>query len=138
MVGSRRTGRSDTRLRLGECAEGVTARRPRFGLRASVAPCEKPAARKRRFLTDGQGRTLVSFRYDRKTGRPVRVTDRLGNLLDYDADGNCTRLSRRAGGIFSSAEPVRSFAYDRRGRLASVSELDGKWDVSHGATEARS
>ncbi len=79
-----------------------------------------------RTVTDGQDRTLVSFRYDRKTGKPVRVTDRLGNhrLLDYDADGRCTKLSRRAGGVFASAEPVRSFAYDRQGRLAAVSELD--------------
>ena len=79
-----------------------------------------------RTVLDGHDRTLVSFRYDRKTGKPVRVTDRLGNhrLLDYDADGNCTRLSRRAGGILASAEPVRSFAYDRAGRLAAVSELD--------------
>ena len=90
-----------------------------------------------------------------------RVTDRLGNhrLLDYDADGNCTRLSRRAGGILASAEPVRSFAYDRynrlvattdpcgivtrrtyadHGGLATVERLDGKVEVSHGATEARS
>ena len=79
-----------------------------------------------RTVLDGHDRTLVSFRYDRKTGRPVRVTDRLGNhrLLDYDADGRCTKLSRRAGGLLSSAEPVRSFAYDRKGRLTVVSELD--------------
>ena len=79
-----------------------------------------------RTVLDGHDRTLVSFRYDRKTGKPVRVTDRLGNhrLLDYDADGRCTRLSRRAGGLLSSAEPVRSFAYDRKGRLTAVSELD--------------
>ena len=79
-----------------------------------------------RTVLDGHDRTLVSFRYDRKTGKPVRVTDRLGNhrLLDYDADGRCTRLSRRAGGILASAEPVRSFAYDRAGRLTVVSELD--------------
>ena len=134
-------------LRLVGRAEGVTARRPRFSLRASVAPCEKSVS---------------------------RVTDRLGNhrLLDYGADGSCTRLSRRAGGILASAEPVRSFAYDRAGRLAAVSfaydrynrlvattdpcgivtrrtyadhgglakveRLDGKVEVSHGATEARS
>ena len=79
-----------------------------------------------RTVLDGHDRTLVSFRYDRKTGKPVRVTDRLGNhrLLDYDADGRCTKLSRRAGGLLSSAEPVRSFAYDRKGRLTAVSELD--------------
>ena len=79
-----------------------------------------------RTVLDDNDRTLVSFRYDRKTGKPVRVTDRLGNhrLLDYDADGRCTKLSRRAGGLLSSAEPVRSFAYDRKGRLTAVSELD--------------
>ena len=78
-----------------------------------------------RKVVDGRGRDLVSFRYDARTGRPVRVTDRLGNsrLLEYDGKGNCTRLSRRAG-LSLAAEPVRAFAWDRQGRLASVSELD--------------
>ncbi len=78
-----------------------------------------------RKVVDGRGRNLVAFRYDRKTGKPVRVTDRLGNkrLLEYDAKGNCTRLSRRADWS-PLAEPVRSFSYDRRDCLASVSELD--------------
>ncbi len=78
-----------------------------------------------RKVMDGRKRDLVDFRYDKATGRPVRVTDRLGNrrILEYDADGNCVKLSRRAG--WSLAEkPVRSFAYDRQGRLVGVSELD--------------
>ena len=55
----------------------------------------------------------------------MRVTDRLGNkrILEYDAKGTCTKLSRRADWSLSE-EPVRSFAYDRRDRLKFVSELD--------------
>ena len=77
-----------------------------------------------RKVVDWRGRDAVSFRYDRATGKPVRVTDRLGNhrILEYDGAGNCVRLSRRAGWTLST-EPVRSFSYDRAGRLASVSEL---------------
>lgn len=79
-----------------------------------------------RKVVDGRDRDLVSFRYDRAGGKPVRVTDRLGNsrLLDYDGRGNCVKLSRRADGAFAS-EPVRAFSYDRQDRLAAVSELDG-------------
>ena len=78
-----------------------------------------------RKVADGRGRDLVAFRYDKKSGKPVRVTDRLGNkrFLEYDERGNCTKLSRRADWSLS-ADPVRAFAYDRRDRLASVSELD--------------
>ena len=78
-----------------------------------------------RKVMDGRKRDLVDFRYDKATGRPVRVTDRLGNrrILEYDADGNCVKLSRRAGWSLAG-EPVRSFAYDRQGRLVGVSELD--------------
>ena len=78
-----------------------------------------------RKVVDWRGRDAVSFRYDRASGKPVRVTDRLGNhrILEYDGAGNCVKLSRRAGWTVST-EPVRSFSYDRAGRLASVSELD--------------
>lgn len=78
-----------------------------------------------RKVVDGRGRDLVAFRYDKKTGKPVRVTDRLGNkrILEYDAKGNCTKLSRRADWSLAE-EPVRAFAYDRQDRLSSVSELD--------------
>ena len=78
-----------------------------------------------RKVVDGRGRDLVDFRYDKTTGKPVRVTDRLGNkrLLEYDGRGNCVKLSRRADWSLSE-EPVRSFAYDRQDRLVGVSELD--------------
>ncbi|MDY5597322.1 MAG: hypothetical protein SPG40_07480, partial [Kiritimatiellia bacterium] len=42
-----------------------------------------------RKVVDWRGRDAVSFRYDRATGKPVRVTDRLGNhrILEYDGAG---------------------------------------------------
>ena len=78
-----------------------------------------------RKVVDGRGRDLVDFRYDKTTGKPVRVTDRLGNkrVLEYDTKGNCVKLSRRADWSLSE-EPVRSFVYDRQDRLVGVSELD--------------
>ena len=78
-----------------------------------------------RKVVDGRGRDVVSFRYDKATGKPVRVTDRLGNnrYLEYDDKGRCTKLTRRADWSLTQ-EPVRSFGYDRQGRVASVSELD--------------
>ncbi len=78
-----------------------------------------------RKVVDGRGRDVVSFRYDKATGKPVRVTDRLGNnrYLEYDDNGNCTKLTRRADWTLTR-EPVRSFGYDRQGRVTSVSELD--------------
>ena len=78
-----------------------------------------------RKVVDGRGRDMAAFRYDKATGKPVRVTDRLGNnrYLEYDDNGNCTKLTRRADWTLTR-EPVRSFAYDRLGRLSAVSELD--------------
>ena len=73
----------------------------------------------------GERSDLAEFRYDKKSGNPTIVKDRLGNsrYLEYDADGNCVKLTRRAAWEWTK-EPVRSFAYDRQGRLAAVSELD--------------
>ena len=78
-----------------------------------------------RKVIDGRGRDVVAFRYDKATGKPVRVTDRLGNnrYLEYDAKGRCTKLTRRADWTLTQ-EPVRSFGYDRQGRINAVSELD--------------
>ena len=78
-----------------------------------------------RKIVDGRGRDIAAFRYDKSTGRPVRVTDRLGNnrYLEYDEKGRCTKLTRRADWSLVQ-EPVRSFGYDRQGRVVSVSELD--------------
>ena len=78
-----------------------------------------------RKVVDGRGRDLVAFRYDKMSGKPIRVTDILGNkrLLEYDERENCTKLSRRADWS-PVAEPVRSFAYDRNNRLTEILELD--------------
>ena len=39
-----------------------------------------------RKVVDGKGRDVVSFRYDKSTGRPTRVRDRLGNDLNLEWD----------------------------------------------------
>ena len=90
---------------------------------------------KLRKVVDGRGRDITQFRYDKHTGRPVRVTDRLGNnrYLEYDNKGNCVRLTRRAGWTLSQ-EPVRSFAYNRSGLMTSVSELDAEGNPVRTAT----
>ena len=46
-----------------------------------------------RKVVDGRGRDVVSFRYDKATGRPVRVRDRLGNdrVFEYDGAGRPVR-----------------------------------------------
>ena len=90
---------------------------------------------KLRKVVDGRGRDITQFRYDKHTGRPVRVTDRLGNnrYLEYDNKGNCVRLTRRAGWTLNQ-EPVRSFAYNRSGLMTSVSELDAEGNPVRTAT----
>ena len=76
-------------------------------------------------VVDGRGRDVVSYRYDAKTGRPVRIRDRLGNdrLFEYDGAGRLVRESRRARGV-SAIEPVKSLAYDLRDNPVAVSLLD--------------
>ena len=84
-----------------------------------------------RLVEDGRGRDLVRLRFDRATGLPTRVTDALGNVrhLEYDADGNCTRVLRRSGWL-SGKEPVRAFAHDAVGRVTAVSELDSEGNAA--------
>ena len=78
-----------------------------------------------RKVVDGRGRDVVSYRYDRMTGRPTRVRDRLGNdvNLEWDAEGRLVRETRRLAGA-SAEEPVRAVARDKAGNPASVSILD--------------
>ena len=78
-----------------------------------------------RKVVDGRGRDVVSFRYDKTTGRATRVRDRLGNdrNFEYDAAGRLVRETRRAAGA-PDAEPVRAFTYDKTGKPVSVSQLD--------------
>ena len=78
-----------------------------------------------RKVTDGKGRDVVSFRYDKATGRPTRVRDRLGNdvNLEWDDAGRPARETRRVAGS-AQEEPVRAIACDKAGNPISVSELD--------------
>ncbi len=78
-----------------------------------------------RKVVDGKGRDVVSFRYDKATGRATRVRDRLGNdrNFEYDGAGHLVRETRRSADS-SDVEPVRAFACDKAGNPVSVSQLD--------------
>ena len=78
-----------------------------------------------RKVVDGKGRDVVSFRYDKATGRATRVRDRLGNdrNFEYDGAGHLVRETRRSADS-SNVEPVRAFACDKAGNPVSVSQLD--------------
>ena len=78
-----------------------------------------------RKVVDGKGRDVVSFRYDRMSGRPTRIRDFLGNdrLFEWDASGRLSRQSRRAADS-PAVEPVRSFFRDKAGNAVAVAELD--------------
>ena len=78
-----------------------------------------------RKIVDGEGKDLVSYRYDAKSGNVTRVRDRFGNDRDfsYDAEGRLAKASRRAHGE-RAVEPVASFAYARGRDPAAVSVLN--------------
>ena len=138
-VGTGGSERWGVRLRLVGRAEGVTARRPRFGLRASVAPCEKTTSRVRRRLAkvvDENGHE-IAFGWDRfglasrltaagqltsatrgADGLVAEVTASVTGRVDrtvrreHDAHGRLTRVAYAKG-------EVETFAYDRWGRLSA-------------------
>jgi len=78
-----------------------------------------------RKIVDGEGKDLVSYRYDAKSGNVTRVRDRFGNDrdFDYDSDGRIARASRRAHGE-RTVEPVASFAYAKGREPVAVSLLN--------------
>ena len=78
-----------------------------------------------RKVVDGEGRDLVSYRYDAKSGNVTRVRDRFGNDRDfeYDAEGRLARATRRAHGE-RTVEPVASFAYGKGREPVAVSLLN--------------
>ena len=88
-----------------------------------------------RKVVDGRGRDVIDFRYDKSTGRPIRVRDRLGNDINFewDALANISRQTRRTAGS-SIIEPVRSYVCDKSGNPVSVSELDANGKVVRTAT----
>jgi len=77
-----------------------------------------------RKIVDGEGKDLVSYRYDAKSGNVTRVRDRFGNDRDfsYDAEGRLARATRRAHGE-RTVEPVASFAYGKGREPVAVSLL---------------
>ena len=90
-----------------------------------------------RKVVDGKGRDVVSFRYDKSTGRPTRVRDRLGNdvNLEWDDAGRPVRETRRVAGS-ADVEPVRSFTCDKAGDVVAASVLDADGKAVRTATAA--
>ena len=78
-----------------------------------------------RQIVDGRGRTVVSYRYDKLSGRELRGRDMAGNDLNYayDKAGNLELVTRR-GAEQSDPEPVARFAYDAKGNLTAAMRLD--------------
>ena len=78
-----------------------------------------------RKIVDGEGKELVSYRYDAKSGNVTRVRDRFGNDrdFDYDSDGRLARASRRAHGE-RTVEPVAAFSYAKGREPVAVSLLN--------------
>ena len=78
-----------------------------------------------RKIVDGEGKDLVSYRYDAKSGNVTRVRDRFGNDRDfeYDAEGRLARASRRARGE-RTVEPVAAFSYAKGREPVAVSLLN--------------
>ena len=77
-----------------------------------------------RKIVDGEGKDLVSYRYDAKSGNVTRVRDRFGNDRDfsYDAEGRLVKATLRAHGE-RTIEPVASFAYGKGREPVAVSLL---------------
>ena len=86
-----------------------------------------------RKIVDGEGKDLVSYRYDAKSGNVTRVRDRFGNDRDfeYDAEGRLAKATRRAHGE-RTVEPVAAFAYAKGREPVAVSLLsaDGTFAVT--------
>ena len=78
-----------------------------------------------RKIVDGEGKDLVSCRYDAKSGNVTRVRDRFGNDRDfsYDAEDRLVKATRRAHGE-RTVEPIASFAYGRGREPVAVSLLN--------------
>ena len=78
-----------------------------------------------RKIVDGRGRDVLNYRYDKLSGRVIRVRDMVGNDLnfEYGQNGKPARVTRRAADQ-DAPEPVRSFTYDHENNLTSVSSLN--------------
>ena len=78
-----------------------------------------------RQIVDGRDRVVVSYRYDKLTGKVLRVRDMAGNDLNfsYDSAGNLEFASRRAADA-SEAEGIFRWKYDGNGRPLEMMRLD--------------
>ncbi|MBS1370010.1 MAG: RHS repeat protein [Lentisphaeria bacterium] len=83
-----------------------------------------------RQIVDGRGRTVVSYRYDKLSGRELRVRDMAGNDVNfaYDKAGNLELVTRR-GAEQADPEPVARLAYDAKGNLAAAMRLDARGEA---------
>lgn len=80
-----------------------------------------------RKIVDGKGRDLLNYRYDKLSGDVIRVRDLVGNDInfEYGKNGKLSLISRRAANQ-DTAEPVKSFGYDRFNNLTDISNLDAQ------------
>lgn len=78
-----------------------------------------------RQIVDSRKRTVVSYRYDKTSGNPVRIRDMAGNdtVMDYDASGNLVQVSRR-GAQEAEPVPVSRAVYDNKGNPVGLMTLD--------------
>ncbi len=78
-----------------------------------------------RQIVDSRKRTVVSYRYDKESGKPVRTRDMAGNdiVMEYDGSGNLVQVSRR-GADEAEPVPVSRAVYDRRGNPETLMTLD--------------
>ena len=74
-----------------------------------------------RQIVDGRDRVVVSYRYDKLTGKVLRVRDMAG--ISYDSAGNLEFASRRAADA-SEAEGIFRWKYDGNGRPLEMMRLD--------------
>ena len=78
-----------------------------------------------REVVDSRNRTVVSYRYDKETGKPIRTRDMAGNdvVMTYDSFGNLQSVARR--GVDESIPVPRSRAsYDAKGNPLTIEVLD--------------
>jgi len=78
-----------------------------------------------RQIIDSRKRTVVSYRYDKTSGKPVRTRDMAGNdrVMTYDDAGNLVQVSRR-GADEAKPVPVSRAAYDSKGNPETLMTLD--------------
>ena len=77
-----------------------------------------------RQIVDGCGRTVLSYRYDKLTGRILRVRDMAENELnfEYAKNGNLSLVTRRAADQ-NDPEPVIRYQYDQKNNSVEIARL---------------